>query len=176
MITMDITNMVPAFSAKDIDGAYAWEPWISKMEAVGGKVITRTAELGLNTSDHWVVREKWAKANPEGMRRLIRVVDLAHEAFKRDPTTAIRATAENLGVSEQVAKHIVGINPTLSLQQNVDPTARLSLTPGVGNAGAAGMIQQVADFLLAQDIIKAKVDAKAAVDGTWIAEYLKAPR
>src|SRR5689334_25126368 len=27
MITMDITNMVPAFSAKDIDGAYAWEPW-----------------------------------------------------------------------------------------------------------------------------------------------------
>jgi aliphatic sulfonates family ABC transporter substrate-binding protein len=174
MITMDITNMVPAFSAKDIDGAYAWEPWISKMEAVGGKVVTRTADLGLNTSDHWVVREKWAKANPEGMRRLIRVVDLAYEAFKRDPTTAIRATAENLGVSEQVAKHIVEINPTLSLQQNVDPAARLSLTPNAGNAGAAGMIQQVADFLLAQDIIKAKVDSNAAVDGTWIAEYLKA--
>jgi ABC-type nitrate/sulfonate/bicarbonate transport system substrate-binding protein len=122
------------------------------------------------------VREKWAKANPEGMRRLVRVVDLAYEAFKRDPTTAIRATAENLGVSEQVAKHIVEINPTLSLQQNVDPTARLSLTPGAGNAGAAGMIQQVADFLHGQDIIKAKVDAKTAVDGTWIAEYLKARR
>jgi ABC-type taurine transport system substrate-binding protein len=144
------------------------------MEAVGGKVVTRTADLGLNTSDHWVVREKWAKANPEGMRRLIRVVDLAYEAFKRDPTTAIRATAENLGVTEAVAKHIVEINPTLSLQQNVDPTA--PLTPGAGNAGAAGMIQQVADFLIAQDIIKAKVDARAAVDGTWAAEYLKARR
>ena len=59
-----------------------------------------------------------------------------------------------------MAKHIVEINPTLSLQQNVDPTARLSLTPAAGNAGAAGMIQQVADFLLAQDIIKNKVDAK----------------
>jgi ABC-type nitrate/sulfonate/bicarbonate transport system substrate-binding protein len=57
MITMDITNMVPAFSAKDIDGAYAWEPWISKMEAVGGKVVTRTADLGLSTSDHWEVGE-----------------------------------------------------------------------------------------------------------------------
>jgi ABC-type taurine transport system substrate-binding protein len=57
MITMDIS------SAKDIDGAYAWEPWISKMEALGGKVVTRTVDLGLNTSDHWVVREKWAKAN-----------------------------------------------------------------------------------------------------------------
>ena len=122
------------------------------------------------------MREKWAKANPEGMRRLIRVVDLAYEAFKRDPSTAIRATAENLGVSEAVAKHIVEINPTLSLQQNVDPAARLSLAPGAGNAGAAGMIQQVADFLLAQDIIKNKVDAKAAVDGTWVSEYLKARR
>jgi aliphatic sulfonates family ABC transporter substrate-binding protein len=173
MMTMDITNMVPAFSAKDIDGAYAWEPWISKMEAIGGKVVTRTADLGLNTSDHWVVREKWAQANPEGVRRLIQVIDLAYEAFKRDPTTAIRATAENLGVSEAVAKHIVDINPTLSLQQNVDPAARLSLTPGAGNAGAAGMIQQVADFLVAQDIIKTKVDAKAAVDGSRIAAYLR---
>jgi aliphatic sulfonates family ABC transporter substrate-binding protein len=173
MVTMDITNMVPAFSAKDIDGAYAWEPWISKMEAAGGKVLTRTADLGLSTSDHWVVREKWARANPEGMRRLIRVIDLAYEAFKRDPTTAIRATAENLGVSEMVAKHIVEINPTLSLQQNVDPAARLSLAPGAGNAGAAGMIQQVADFLVAQDIVKTKVDAKAAVNGAWVTEYLK---
>jgi aliphatic sulfonates family ABC transporter substrate-binding protein len=176
MITMDITNMVPAFAAKDIDGAYAWEPWISKMEAAGGKVLTRTADLGLNTSDHWVVREKWARANPEGMRRLIRVIDLAYEAFKRDPTTAIRATAENLGVTEAVAKHIVEINPTLSLQQNVDPAARLSLAPGAGNGGAAAMIQQVADFLYAQDVIKTKVDAKAAVDGRWATEYLKGRR
>jgi hypothetical protein len=50
------------------------------------------------------------------------------------------------------------------------------LTPAAGNAGAAGMIQQVADFLLVQDIIKNKVDAKAAVDGTWVTEYLKARR
>jgi aliphatic sulfonates family ABC transporter substrate-binding protein len=176
MITMDITNMVPAFSAKDIDGAYAWEPWISKMQAAGGKVLTRTADLGLNTSDHWVVREKWARANPDGMRRLIRVVDLAYEAFRRDPTTAIRATAENLGVTEAVAKQIVEINPTLSLQQNVDPAAALSLTPGQGNAGAAGMIQRVADFLASHDIIKTKVDAKIAVDGTWVSDYLKQRR
>jgi aliphatic sulfonates family ABC transporter substrate-binding protein len=176
MMTMDITNMVPAFAAKDIDGAYAWEPWISRMQALGGTVLTRTIDLGLNTSDHWVVREKWARANPEGMRRLVRVIDLAYGAFTRDPTVAIRATADNLGVSPEVAKHIVEINPTLSLAQNVDPAAPLSLAPGPGNPGAAGMIQRVADFLLAQDIIKTKVDARAAVDGRWIAEYLSSRR
>jgi taurine transport system substrate-binding protein len=176
MVTMDITNMVPAFSNKDVDGAYAWEPWISKMEAAGGKVLTRTIDLGLNTSDHWVVREKWAKANPEGMRRLVRVVDLAYEAFTKDKSVAIRATAENLGVSEAVAKRIVDINPVLSLQQMVDPRFELSLVPGAENPGAAGMIQRVGDFLLAQDIIKVKIDGKAAVDGSWVAEYLKLKR
>lgn len=174
MVTMDITNMVPAFSHKDVDGAYAWEPWISKMEAAGGKVLTRTIDLGLSTSDHWVVREKWAKANPEGMRRLVRVVELAYEAFTKDKSVAIRATAENLGVSEAVAKHIVEINPTLSLQRVVDPKFELSLRPGPGNPGAAGMIQQVGDFLLVQGIIKAKIDGASAVDGSWVAEYLKA--
>lgn len=176
MVTMDITNMVPAFSNKDVDGAYAWEPWISKMEAAGGKVLTRTIDLGLNTSDHWVVREKWAKANPEGMRRLVRVVDLAYEAFTKDKSAAIRATAENLGVSEAVATRIVDINPVLSLPQMVDPRFELSLLPSAGNPGAAGMIQRVGDFLLAQDIIKVKIDGKAAVDGSWVAEYLKVKR
>ena len=170
MVTMDITNMVPAFSHKDVDGAYAWEPWISKMEAAGGKVLTRTIDLGLNTSDHWVVREKWAKANPEGMRRLVRVVELAYEAFTKDKSVAIRATAENLGVTEAVARHIVEITPVLSLQQVADPKFELSLLPGPGNPGAAGMIQQVGNFLLTQDIIKTKIDGKSAVDGSWVAE------
>lgn len=176
MVTMDVTNMAPAFANKDIDGAYSWEPWISKMEALGGKVVTRTKDLGLNTSDHWVVREKWARANPEGMRRLVRVVQLAHEAFSRDKGVAIRATAENLGVSEAIARHIVEINPVLSLEQMVDPSFELSLLPGPGNPGAAGMIQQVADFLMAEGIIKAKADGRAAVDGSHVADYLKTKR
>jgi len=29
---------------------------------------------------------------------------------------------------------------------------------------------------LAQGIIKAKIDGKSAVDGSWVAEYLKAKR
>ncbi len=176
MVTMDITNMVPAFANKDVDGAYAWEPWISKMEAVGGRVLVRTKDLGLDTSDHWVVREKWAKANPEGMRRLVRVVDLAYQAFTRDPSVAIRATAENLGVSEAVAKHIVEINPTLSLQQMVEPGFELSLLPGPGTGGAPGMIQKVGDFLLREDIIKSKIDGRAAVDASYVADYVKARR
>jgi taurine transport system substrate-binding protein len=176
MVTMDITNMVPAFTNKDVDAAYAWEPWISKMEAVGGRVLVRTRDLGLNTSDHWVVRERWAKANPEGMRRLVRVVDLAHQAFTRDKSVAIRATAENLGVSEAVARHIVEINPTLSLEQMVEPGFELSLRPGPANPGAPGMIQKVGDFLFSEGITRSKIDGRTAVDPTYVVDYLKGKR
>jgi hypothetical protein len=104
------------------------------------------------------------------------LLPLAYEAFTKDKGVAIRATAENLGVSEAVARHIVEINPRLSLQQVVGPRFELSLLPGPGNPGAAGMIQQVGDFLLAQGIIKAKIDGRAAVGGTWVAEHLKTKR
>src|SRR5262249_62178155 len=97
-------------------------------------------------------------------------------ASSPNPRRPIGPPAENAGESGAVAKHTGETTPALSVQQNVDPAARLSLTPAAGNAGAAGMIQQVADFLLAQDIIKNKVDAKAAVDGTWVSEYLTARR
>ena len=106
----------------------------------------------------------------------MRVIDMAYDAFAKDKSLAIRATAENLGVSEAVARRIVDINPTLSLQQMVDPRFELSLIPAADNAGAAGMIQRVGDFLLAQDIIKTRIDAKAAVDGSYAAEYVKSKR
>ena len=59
------------------------------------------------------------------------------------------------------------------ISREVDPKFELSLVPATGNPGAPGMIQQVADFLLAQDIIKAKVDGQVAVDGSYVADYLK---
>jgi hypothetical protein len=38
------------------------------------------------------------------------------------------------------------------------------------------MIQQVGDFLLAQGIVKTKIDGRAAVDGSYVSEYLKTRR
>jgi len=38
------------------------------------------------------------------------------------------------------------------------------------------MIQKVGDFLLAEGIIKSKIDGRAAVDASYVAEYLKARR
>jgi aliphatic sulfonates family ABC transporter substrate-binding protein len=170
MIHMDLAAMVPAFANKDVDAAYSWEPWVSRMQEVGGRVIVRSNQLGLNTSDHWVVRKAWAQKNPQALQLLLKAVDLALEEFKRNPATAIKATAENVGISEDMAKKIVEITPVFSLEQLIDAKFYLSLLPG---GGAQRMIQEVGDFLLQQGVIKNRIDAHKIVDGSHIQSYLR---
>ncbi len=170
MIHTDVTAMVPAFANKDVDAAYSWEPWISRMQEVGGRVIVRSNQVGLNTSDHWVVRTAWAQKNPQGVQLLLKGIDLALGEFRKDPAVAVKATAESLGVNEATAKKIVEINPVLSLEELIDPKFDLCLLPG---GGAQKMIQEVGDFLLLQGIIKNRIDAGKIVDGYHIQTYLR---
>jgi len=170
MIHTDLTAMTPAFANRDVDAAYSWEPWISRMQEFGGRVIVRSNQVGLNTSDHWVVRAAWAQKNPQAGQLLLKAIDLALEEFKRNPATAIKATAESLGVSEDAAKKIVEITPVFSLEQLVDPQFYLSLLPG---GGAQKMIQEVGDFLLQQGVSKNRIDASKIVDGSHIQTYLR---
>lgn len=170
MIHMDVTAMTPAFAKGDVHAAYAWEPWISRMQEVGGRVIVRSHDVGLNTSDHWVARVGWVQRNPRGVLLLLKAVDLALEEFRRNPTVAIKATAENLGVSEAIARRIVEINPVVRLEQLVDPKFELSLLPG---GGAQRMIQEVGDFLLREGIVRSAIDASKIVEGSYIQAYLR---
>ena len=173
MVHMDLAAMAPAFTNKDVDAAYSWEPWISRMQEAGGKVIVRSNQVGLNTSDHWVVRKAWAQKNPQALQLILKAVDLALQEFKRDPATAIKATAENVGVSEATAKKIVEITPVFWQEQLIDPNFYLSLLPG---GGAQKMIQEVGDFLVQQGVIKNRIDAGKIVDGSHIQAYLRAKK
>jgi len=173
MMHMDLAAMAPAFANRDVDAAYSWEPWISRMQEAGGKVIVRSNEVGLNTSDHWVVRKAWAEKNPQALQLLLKAVDLALQEFKGNPATAIKATAENVGVSEATAKKIVEITPVFSQEQLIDPNFYLSMLPG---AGAQKMIQEVGDFLIQQGVVKNRIDAGKIVDGSHIQAYLRAKK
>lgn len=168
-VAMDAAVMVPAFSNNDIVAAYAWEPWISKMEAAGGRTIIRTHDVGLYTADHWVVRKAWAKDNPEGMRRLLYALDLATDEFKRDPSQAIKATADNLNVDEATARHIMETTPITTFEQLNDPKFELSL---VSPDGAQSMIQGVGNFLFAQQITQRRINAANLVNGSYLQQYM----
>lgn len=170
-VAMDVTALPAAFTNKDIDAAYSWEPWLSKM-GNDGTVLLRTHDLGLSTSDIWVVRKAWAKDNPEAMRRIFYAIQLANEAYQNDRSVAIKATMDNLGIDEAITKKIFDITPVATFNQLSDPSFELSL---VSPTGAQAMIQGVADFLFEQTIISTKVDAALFVSGSYLKDYLANP-
>jgi NitT/TauT family transport system substrate-binding protein len=169
LVDMEIPNLVPAFINGDIDAAYSWEPWLIKMEDEGGKVIARTSDVGLYTSDHWAARRTWAEENPEAMRRVFCVIDKAYAAYTEDPTIGYNAFAEETGITPELAEKIMSITPVVSIDMAADPNFELSFT---SPDGAQKMIQEVIDFLYGQELITTQPDASKVVDGSYIQDYL----
>lgn len=171
VITIEVPSLVPAFIAGDIDAAYSWEPWISRMEEAGGVVISRTNEVGLYTSDNWTVRRKWAEENPEGMRRVFCVIDKADAAYAEDPSIGVSTFAEETGITEEMAAKILALTPIVSLDDAADPNFELSFT---NPAGAQAMVQEVIDFLFVdQELLPSQPDASVVVDGSYLLDYMK---
>lgn len=170
LVTMEVPNLVPAFINGDIDAAYSWEPWISKIQDEGGNVLARTSDVGLYTSDHWAARRAWAEANPEGMRRVFCVVDKAYAAYQEDPSAGNNAFAEATGITPELAERIMAITPVVSLEQAADPDFELSFT---NPDGAQAMVQDVIDFLYEdQELIETQPDASMVVDGSYLLDYM----
>jgi ABC-type nitrate/sulfonate/bicarbonate transport system substrate-binding protein len=170
LLDMEVPNLVPAFINGDIDAAYSWEPWLSKMEEEGGEVIARTSDVGLYTSDHWAARRAWAEDNPEAMRRVFCVIDKAYAAYTEDPTIGYNAFAEETGITPELAEKIMSITPVVSIDMAADPDFELSFT---SPDGAQKMIQEVIDFLYEdQELIPTQPDAGKVVDGSYIQDYL----
>jgi len=170
-VALDVTALPAAFANKDIDAAYSWEPWLSKM-GKDGTVLLRTHDIGTPTSDIWVVRKAWAKDNAEAMRRIFYAISLANQAYQTDRSIAVAATMENVGIDETTAKKILDMTPVTTFDQLADPQFELSL---VSPTGAQSMVQAVADFLFAQTVINTKVDASLYVNGSYFKDYLAKP-
>jgi len=99
---VNIVNLRPqeiaaAWSRGDIDGAFVWEPALSRIKA-DGKVIGTSGDIGVAgypTFDGLVVDAKWAADNRDFLVALVRVVARADEAYRRN---AARWTADSAPV------------------------------------------------------------------------------
>ncbi len=86
-----IVNLRPheiaaAWSRGDIDGAFVWEPALSRIKA-DGEVIGTSGDIGVAgypTFDGLVVDAKWAAGNRDFLVALVKVVARADEAYRRD--------------------------------------------------------------------------------------------
>ena len=147
IVGMSPPEIGAAWSQKNIDAAFIWEPVTGKLLA-DGKVMTTAGiigKAGYPTFNGWVVDRKFAAANQQGLIAFAKVIDEANASYKKD-----RA---DWGVDSTHIKNIskrIGMKPA-DVVQALDGAAYPDGNEQVGKdmlaEGSAKALKSTADFL-----------------------------
>jgi aliphatic sulfonates family ABC transporter substrate-binding protein len=175
IIDLDVTTIIPAFQKGDVDGVWVWEPWLSKLETAGGKVITTDAEVGFNMFGVWVARNEWIKENPAAVKAFITSLTDANGIISTDKekSTAILSTALELETKE--AEGILNKVSFPTVDQLLDKDYLFSMNPSAikEGKGIVTTATMVAEFLKEKGSITEVPDVKKYIDPTILEELSK---
>jgi len=175
LIALEPAQQVAAMMNKQIDVAATWEPWMQKMvHQADGKILAREADLGVYTGlGVWAVRSSWLKANTETARRYIRALVMAYDALEKDPTPAINAVTQEMGIADDWTRAIFKESGLPAIYKQADPTYRYSAAK---DSPLQASLADLAKFLFEEKVLQKQVDTSGLVDGSIMAEVLATHR
>lgn len=102
VIDMKASEIVAAFQRGDIDGAFIWDPQVSEMLNLGGKIFVSAADvadLGYATMDVEIVNKGFAEKYPEIVQNYVNCMEKAVKLYKEDETKAGESVSKDLGLT-----------------------------------------------------------------------------
>ena len=174
VLGMKPDQIAAAWSQKQIDAAYVWDPALAKIKA-DGKVITHSGEVakwGNPTFDGWVVNPKWAKENEAFMVAFIKAIDKVNANYNKNGAKWTATTPEVAAIAKATGAKPEEVPPTLKGYQFL--SAKQQATAAwLGKSSAEGMLS-TAKFLVAEKRIpKALADYKKFVNASYLAKASK---
>jgi aliphatic sulfonates family ABC transporter substrate-binding protein len=176
LVNLQPAQIPAAYTAKQIDAAFTWEPNIAKLEDQGGVRIATTASLKNSTYGVWAGRTEFLKDNKDDVQKFLAVWDQAVAKLAAAPDEVLQYEAKRLGKSPEE------INALVARQKIQRPSFKAQLTPAcLGEPGKAGNgefakhASKIGDFLLSLERIKAlPSDWSGLIDQQPLIDYLKA--
>lgn len=116
--TLDIIDLEPgempaAWRQGKLDGAYVWEPTLSKLVQADGQILLSSrqlAERGFPTADLCVVRPDFATRYPAAVVAYLKNLDRAVRLYRSEPEKAAAAVARQLDITaDQAARQMKGL-------------------------------------------------------------------
>jgi len=145
---MDADAAGAAVVAGKIPAAVTWEPWISKAQNAGAKVIYSSKESPNLILDVVAVSQKTATDKPADVRAFVAACTKGNEYALKNPGEAAKVAAKYFGSSEKEALGMLGKVHLYTGADNV----RL-----MGTASAPGPVAQsskeIADFFVSQKVM-----------------------
>jgi taurine transport system substrate-binding protein len=161
VLGMKPDQITAAWSQKQIDAAYVWDPALSRIKA-DGKVITHSGEIakqGFPTFDGWVVEPKWAKANEAFMVAFIKVLDKVNGEYNKNGAKWTATTPEVVAIAKATGAKAEEVVSSLPGYQFLSAKTQAS-DSWLGKASATGMLE-TAKFLVAEKRIPKALDSYA---------------
>ncbi len=164
------TNVAPAFRNNDIQGAYIWEPWMTKLVNEGGRVLATDKDADLGGTGLWLAREAWLEKNPEAALRFIAALDAATQALANDRQPAVKAMVEALAITSNEAASIYERTYLPTFTEQLDPKSPFALVPG---SKLARDLKEMGEFLHKRGRITAIPNTDAALEPSLLKRYVE---
>ena len=173
LLQLEPAQQVAAMMNRQIDVAATWEPWMQKMvHQADGTIIAREADIGLFTGlGVWAVRSSWLKANQETARRYLRALVMAYDALEKDPSPALNAVMQEMGITEEWTRAIFKEAGLPAIYKQSDATYRYSAAK---DSPLQASLADLSKFLFEEKVLPKQVDVNGLVDGALLAEVLTA--
>jgi taurine transport system substrate-binding protein len=143
-------DILAAWQRKDIDGAFIWNPVLSKLIADDGSVIVTAQQLadkGVITADVGVVRTAFADDYPEFVKQYVGVLDGAVQEYRDKPEEVAKALAPVLSTDE---KDALAQTKQLVWLTSKEQSDKKYLGSSKSESGFADVLLQTAQFLVDQ--------------------------
>lgn len=177
VVNLRPAEIAAAWERGDIDGAFVWDPALSKIKQ-NGKVLITSGELsgwGKSTFDGIVVSKKFAKENPDFVTAFVKAVAAADERYRREKDKWTVGSPEIAAIAKITGGKAEDIPAGLALYGF--PTIEEQISPkwlgGGKDGGAAKALLFTAQFLKEQGrITEVLPDYAAFVNPTYAQKAL----
>ncbi|MEO0396019.1 MAG: NrtA/SsuA/CpmA family ABC transporter substrate-binding protein [Cyanobacteria bacterium P01_A01_bin.137] len=175
MVNLKPSEMAAAFSAKQIDAAWTWEPAAGKLNELGGKDIATAKSVGAYAVALWAARTEFAQENPEVMTKFMEAWDMAQQDYLADLKSGQQWEAERLNLTPEEFGAMVDRQGSTVVMMEDQLTDEWLGTPGQPQStNLYKAYEEYAVFLVDQGRLdSAPEDLAPLINSSYVAEYLE---
>ena len=175
LVNLKPSEMAAAFSAKQIDAAWTWEPAAGKLNELGGKDIATAKSIGAYAVALWAARTEFAEANPEVMLKFMEAWDMAQQDYLADPASGQKWEAERLNLTAEEFGAMVGRQGSTVVKMEDQISDEWLGMPGAPEStNLYKAYEQYGTFLVDQGRLDSVPDDLAPlINSAYVADYLE---
>jgi len=151
LIHLAPADLVASFQHKDVDAAVTWEPFLSKVEEAGGRLIADGTGIKKGELVIFAV-DDFAKKNPELVKTLLQIYQRGAEFIKANPDEAAKLIASDVKLEPDQVRAVL---------KNLDFSSAIRKED-------VEELKKTEEFLRENNLLTEKVDIDAFIDTTYI--------